>query len=569
MQGPIPRAMEEHNPKSIRHIPQQTIEIILCVVLFFITLALTWPGLNQAAGLIGEESTRVSIAAQIASTGNLDPYWYGHPATLINYLLALIYKASYALDGQAFTRETYIKDHEQLVTLGRLISRIIAALCAPMIYLMNRTIFPIRWALLATAMTIFNPLFITHSHRARSDHLLTLILLSSGLITASKASIKQKLIPLSILSGLGLTFKYLAASVFASTQLLIGLNSSLTRKQKLVNSLKSVSIFASTILLTSPYLYLRWQTAYLHFSGEVNKKSNWAPLAALKKFLLINAYGYSVTGILLLLGLALMLLALQRSNFQQAVRKSLNPHRFIGIAIIYAPFIGIGFAASTYNSTWLTPALPFVSACITGILKIGVDSTATKSKRALKIVSLITIAAIATSQAKKTWAIHQLRLQNGSTRNAEAWLKSQETPSVQTILFLHPNDSQDAAGAFPRFNRQRYQAFIAAENGMIRRICSNSPYDWINDNPSKHLIHFECFPQPVYSSKSHKTIEELVQEFDFVITSERYRESLPESTEKEIVFSTPRDIVALNYSKFNFPQGDSGAWKTIIVYRRY
>lgn len=516
--------------------------------------------------MIPEETTRISIASQIAATGNLDPYWYGHPATLINYFLAGIYKLVYFFQSSPFTRLTYSEDHAQLVIIGRATSRIIAAACGPLTYLLARSILPIRLALLATALTILNPLFITHAHRARADHLLTLILLTTGLITASTRSIKNGLVPLAFLAGLGVTFKYLAASVLGSIQILIAIDSSQKISKKYKTSIKSLIIFSATILITSPYLYLHANKAFSHFTGEVSKQSTWNPGAAFIKFLLINAYGYSaIAGVIILILVSTIIIS--PFGKLQRLQASIPQATLTKLSIIYIPFISIGFAASTYNSTWLTPAIPYLSICITVIMHEFYTRAPIKIRWLKQCLIYIVIGLLITSQANKTLAIHYFRRQIGSTTESEHWLKSNEG-QLQMVLLLQPSNSHDAAGSFPRFNSKEYELFIANPEGGFSRVCEISPEQWTDKNSSQHLIHTDCFPQPIFATTSNKPIEELLQQFDLVVTSKRYSGNEQYDENSTAVFSPPTHKIKLGYSPFNFPQGDSGAWKTINIYKK-
>lgn len=532
--------------------------------LWTVTLCLVWTGVNQAPGLIGEETTRVSIAAEIAATGNLDPYWYGHPATLINYLLAGIYKLLYTIQGQPFTRLTYGQDHEQLVVIGRIISRLIAAACGPLTFALARTLLPIRWALFATAITILNPLFITHAHRARADHVLTIILVCSGLFAASKRPIKKTLIPLSLLAGLGFTFKYLSASIIASTQFFIATDSSSSYQRKAIRAIKSLLIFATTIFISSPYLYLQAPKAFRHFTGEVNKQSSWTPWASLYKFSLINAYGYSTLAVLLLAVISLWVLMQDRPT----LRSTWDGIRQTGLgklSAIYLPFIAIGFAASTYNSTWLTPALPYLSILIATLLHELLRNRSGHPQWIAQLAVFVTITAILTTQANKSWAVRQLRSQTGSTREAELWLQKHSN-TKQSVLLLQPDNANEPA-SYPRFNSERFELFKSNPDDSFSKICEETPEKWISKHDSTHLIHMDCFPQPILSSKSNQRMDELLRQFDLVVISERYNPDPSTPLQATTKFSPPQGQLKLNYSPFNFPQGDSGAWKTITIYK--
>lgn len=556
--------MEEDQAQRATNRSYMKSEASIYAIFFFVTLAFVWSGISQAPGSIEEETTRVAIASQIASTGNLDPYWYGHPATLINYFLALAYKLFYTVQDAPFTRLTYILDHEKLVIIGRVISRLAAATCGPLTYMLARSILPIRWALLATLITVLNPLFITHAHRARADHILTLILLSAGLVSGSSKPIKDSVVPLSLIAGLGITFKYLAASVLGSIQLLLTLETSLTWKQKLSKTIQSIATLGATIFIASPYLYLNANKAFGDLTGEVTKKQAWEPGAALVKFLLINSYGYSGLFGVIFLVIILVIIA-ETICLAHTSWSSVRNAAITRISIIYVPFILVGFLASTYNSTWLTPALPYLSICIAFGLRtfLGERSTSFSPLRRSLVIAATCI--LITSQVNHSWSVHQLRIQTGSKSEAELWLSKHED-QVRSVLMLQGNNTESEAAIFPRFNPKAYRLFIAQPNGEFSRVCDEPAADWVTSNPSTHLIHTNCFPQPVFNSKSKESIDSLLNQFDLVVVSDRHKDDKSDNSKEIASFSPPRNIVKRDYSRANHPQGDAGPWTTITIY---
>ena len=146
-------------------------------ILFGISLCLTFPGLDQGLNHIPEDVRRVSIAVDIANSGNLNPNWFGHPATFLIYILAAFYKFVnlFSIKGTPF--DQYLLNPEPFFLFGRILSRFAAATSVILTYKLANKFLNKKWAFAAAIFTASNPLFVMHAHRVRSDHILTCFLL--------------------------------------------------------------------------------------------------------------------------------------------------------------------------------------------------------------------------------------------------------------------------------------------------------------------------------------------------------------------------------------------------------
>ena len=539
-----------------------------------VALVTTSPGLYQGLGLIGEEVTRVSISAQMVGTGDLNPYWFGHPATLLHYILAALYQFFAYFSETLDIRSLYTLDPAPLFLIGRLFSRLIAVSSSILCFEVASKVMRTRWAIGCAILLSINPLFVTHAHRARADHLLTLLLLLSTLLLINILRNNQKgFWKLAFLAGIALTFKYLAASILLSLTIAIFYFKGIS-KNSIISTLFMIICFFSAIILTSPYLVLDSGSALSGLLSEVAKPTIWEPQLILTKFFKILIYSFSSLGVFSLLTYVLFKLV-------EVSKKEINKSTFLSLKvsaipetsllIIYIPFITGGFFANTYNSTWLAPALPFLS--ITLILSIREFASIifVNSKMFRRLFLIVIISTIIINQAIKTRSINSMRAMQGTTVEAEEWLIKNINPG-DSILLLQPQNIPEAFG-FPRLTKTAAQIFIVNENNEHLQVCKISANNYLANYPHTSLRHLPCYPRPVFSSKSNTSLSNLLMKYDYIITSERF--SLP-SEEKILANSSPNlvaeflppfGVVKLIYSPNPFPQGDSGVWSSIRIYK--
>ncbi len=535
----------------------------------------TWPGFSQGLGLIGEEVTRVAIAAQIAGTGDLNPHWFGHPATLLHYILAGLFQVFAFFSGVVDIRNFYTLEPEPLFLIGRLVSRFAAVLSSILCFELASKLMNLRWATVSAILLSINPLFVIHSHRARADHVLTLALLIATLLLINIQENKQKgAWKLASFAGVALTFKYSAVSILLSLLMASFWLKGFTRAQ-LLRVILILSCFFMAIFISSPYLILDWKSALGGLYGEVSKQSTWQPHISAVKFFKILLYSLSSFGVLLMISdCAKRLIFLAKTRAAKSRSRSLSKASIAGnsMLLIYLPFVVGGFFASTYNSTWLSPAIPafsiLLALSIESICKfVLVDGNIFK-----RILVILFVFSIFVDQTTKMRGVHLMRQMKGTSMEAEAWLAKNIDPG-ESVLFLQPQETYEAAG-FPRLFGIGADVFIIDKNSHHSQVCKLSPHDYLAKNPQALLINMPCYPRPVFTSYSKDSIYELLKEYDYIVTSMRV--SLPnkgEYNEKSAPdpvaeFIPPRGIVDLGYSLNPFPQGDSGSWSSIRIYKR-
>ena len=92
---------------------------------------------------VGEEQAAVDIA----NSGNLNPNWFGHPATFLIYILAAFYKFVnlFSIKGTPF--DQYLLNPEPFFLFGRILSRFAAATSVILTYKLANKFLNKKWAL--------------------------------------------------------------------------------------------------------------------------------------------------------------------------------------------------------------------------------------------------------------------------------------------------------------------------------------------------------------------------------------------------------------------------------------
>ncbi len=123
-----------------------------------------------------DEPFLVEPVLQIASSGDPDPRWFGHPgSTMIYPLVALVHLWNSLVDGGPLLRhdpQLAERAHENLsppYLLGRLLTTTYAVLSLPLVYCLGHRAFGAPVGLLAAWVTFLSPLEIDHAQMVRTD----------------------------------------------------------------------------------------------------------------------------------------------------------------------------------------------------------------------------------------------------------------------------------------------------------------------------------------------------------------------------------------------------------------
>lgn len=179
------------------------------LILAALVIAVSQPGLNQGFGHLPEEARRISIAAEIASSGDLNPHWFGHPASLLHYLLAGLFGIWFTVGSRHDLRQQYLSDLSIFYLIGRFVARLAAIASIILTHELASRLAPPPWAFLAAALTVINPQFVVFINWARADHLLTCSLLLGTLLLLrlQRHGTPTQATALAALTGMAITYK--------------------------------------------------------------------------------------------------------------------------------------------------------------------------------------------------------------------------------------------------------------------------------------------------------------------------------------------------------------------------
>jgi len=548
---------------------------LVWLTLALVTLVLTWPGLGQGLGHSPEELRRLAIAVQMVSSGDPNPHWFGHPATLLIHLqAALLWIAHWFLPDRD-VRALYLSEPGPLIVGTRVLARLAGVAAVIATYELARPALGSRWALLAGGLTALNPLFILYGHRGRADHILSLILVLAvaALIALQRQPGRRGITRLALLTGLGITFKYSAGGV-----LLAGLAALAARCGLGRAGLRRLALLAGlTLLVTvvaSPFLFLDWRASLSGLSGEVTKQGGWTPHHNLIRTAQVLLYAYHPAGAgLLALGAGRGLLACWRGGPAGLRRLVANPEGALLPALVLVGLVQTMpvLLASAFSPTWLGPLVPLCTLVIVSQLAWLWRRLRSWGTGPALLATALPLLAMVAQQLPDVALLRWIRQQpQPTTARAEAWLASRLRPGQRVLLLQGSFKSREV---FPRVRVPGVVLLAATDAGPIQIVCPGERGDRFALEGS--LIHDVCYPRPFLRSLSRRPLVELLHDHDAIVVASSnpltpdisaWLDAVPAAA----VFrrptppgGRPSPILDTVYS-----HGDFGVWTEVRVYLR-
>jgi len=306
-----------------------------------------------------DESRRVNQAFQMLVRGDPNPRWFGHPASTLLYLLAVVDLIIFFFgsllghfpDFQAF-QNLYYQDPTIFYLTGRFVLIAIGTATVFMTYLVAHNLFNPTVGIIASILVAFSPLHIKYSKIIRSDVLMVLLLLIAFFYCVKISQEKEikNYILAGVFTGAAITTKYPAiiASVSIVIAHLVQQNWRFKETKKLLISARAC---LASAFITSPFLFLNFSRALnniKHESRSSNVGANGEGLIPNLIWYLQNSLLNNLTfwGILLLT-IGLMICLIKRSQSQLLL---------ISFPIIFSLFI---CSLSLRWDRWLIPLIPF------------------------------------------------------------------------------------------------------------------------------------------------------------------------------------------------------------------
>lgn len=378
-------------------------------------------------------------AYRMIDGGQLNPQWFGHPATTTMYMLALIDVAVLGL-GLATRRFASVDDFAAaiytdpgILVLPHRIAIVLVAVAGIALSCRFAThLFDRPTGLATAAILAFSPVHITYSQVVRSDMMATVFMLAGmlGAVAYARHGSTRTLVATGLCTALAITTKWPFALTFLSLAGAVvlrwrsGLESG---RRTFVLLAAAAAVTLAAMVLISPFLVIEWNTVVANLHGEVQSYH----LGATGGSLIDNVLWYISGPVVRALGVAGLALAAIGAVF--AVRS----REFIAVALVTG--LVMFMLASSQNivwERWILAVMPLLAmlgglavAQIAALVGAGLRSAAAPlAAGALLAATLVPLLLAALADGRERM--------NDTRLMASAWLRAHAAPG-STILVEH------------------------------------------------------------------------------------------------------------------------------------
>ncbi|ACB53561.1 hypothetical protein cce_4213 [Crocosphaera subtropica ATCC 51142] len=223
-----------------------------------------------------DEPNRVRRVFRMLSTQDVNPHWFGHPASTVIYLLLLSYGLMFV--GSRFLGicnssedflELYRQDPSIFYLTGRLWSTFFGVATIWVVYLIGSKLFNKTVGLISAFLVAIIPLHVELSKLARMDTLMPFLLLIS-FYYCLKILEEDKLsnyIHASFFLGLAIATKY-PAIIFVFTIILAYILTKGWNVKGYLKPVSSVLTCTGAVFIASPFLFLDFKQVLIDISQE-------------------------------------------------------------------------------------------------------------------------------------------------------------------------------------------------------------------------------------------------------------------------------------------------------------
>lgn len=228
-----------------------------------------------------DEPTFVWAAVNIASSGDWNPHWFGHPGSTVIYPLAVLFRVWFAVThrGMFFhpdpnLRVAFEANPSEFYLLGRLLTIVYAVMSVPLAYKLGKRVFGEQVGLLGAWLSVLSPLAVAHARLVRTDspaafYGLLSLWLCMKLYDRPRID-RQMLAGLAI--GLAVATRYfmvaLAVALLAVDGLLVWRYRSSTNNRLLLAIFAGLVAIGLGFALSTPYFFLDFGTAMQNLQVE-------------------------------------------------------------------------------------------------------------------------------------------------------------------------------------------------------------------------------------------------------------------------------------------------------------
>ncbi len=446
---------------SPRSFASRRAEILLLLIVVGLAFGLRFYHINYDLPFVYDQDEPMFVSHTLSMLKNrdLNPHWFGPPASTTMYLLAVLYSGIF-LGGRTVGifrstedfRNLFYSDPSIFYLSGRIVSAIFGVASIWLLYKIGKRLFGSPAGLLAATALALSPLHIILSQQVRMDIQMVFLLLVAFwycLDILERQDWKSYLLA-GFITGLAVVTKY-PAVVFTLTIALS--HFAITPTYRLRDHKKLVgSAFASVTgaFIGSPFLFLDFRTTL----SDVAQEARPEHLGATGEGLMRNALWYlkepiphalSIAGLFFAaVGIICCLTVKQRSR----------------LVLISFPLAFLFFISSLHLrwERWILPAIPFL--CL--LMAFGVSKVVTWCEKSLSrpLTILITIVSI-------LLVLGPLFI--GSVTHARAILTPYSTTVARQWIVEHiPERSRVLVEVYgPQLPSGLFEVFAVNENGHI------------------------------------------------------------------------------------------------------
>lgn len=378
-------------------------------------------------------------AYRMLDGGQLNPQWFGHPATTTMYLLALIDVAVLGL-GFATRRFASVEDFAAaiytdpgiLVLPHRIAIVLVAVAGIALSFRLATHLFDRPTGLATAAILAVSPVHITYSQVVRSDMMATVFMLAGmlGAVAYARHGSTRTLVATGLCTALAITTKWPFALTFLSLAGAVvlrwrsGLESG---RRTFVLLAAAAAVTLAGMVLISPFLIIEWNTVIANLHGEVQPFH----LSATGGGFIDNAFWYTRGPFMRALGIAGLALA------AIGALVAVGSREFVAVKLVTC--IAMFVLASSQNIVWerwilgLVPLLAMLGGLalvrIAALVGAGLKSAAAPfAAGALLAATLVPLLLAALADGRERM--------NDTRLMASAWLRAHAAPG-STIFVEH------------------------------------------------------------------------------------------------------------------------------------
>ena len=223
-----------------------------------------------------DEPIFVTAAGRILSNRNLNPHWFGAPATTLIYMLAGLYALIFLMGrglgifaSSGDFQSLYYQDPTIFYLSGRLISAVFGIATIVIIYLIGTRVFNRTIGFMAALFIAISPLHVKYSQLVRMDILMTFLILLAlwYCLNILENNSLSNYVLASFFTGLAIVTKY-PAVVFTVTIVLAYIISKGWQSRGYLKTIVSNIACIAGAFFGSPFLFLDFQQVLLDVTGE-------------------------------------------------------------------------------------------------------------------------------------------------------------------------------------------------------------------------------------------------------------------------------------------------------------